>query len=341
MDPMNIESFLKPISPENPCGENLEYDADFQAMEQASQGKAEQQFGDIIIPAEPADWNTVEKLATSLLSRTKDLRVMLALVHAWTCRRGLPGYADGLLLIQEALLRFWEQLFPLLEENGETDPFYRVNALAGLSDKSELTLAVRNASLLRSNSDDLSLRDALTLLDGSKSECLDYPGGRPRLIDELSRGNQPGTVAVMWINERLLTIRTLLIGYLGDCYIPEMGLLLKTVSLVSGACQVTDISKLLPNRGTQVEQMAAPSVIDIPPAQQTIDWREVQVTSRADAQLMLEKAKQYFVQYEPSHPASLMIERVQGLSELNFLDIIRELVPDGVNQLENIIGRHK
>lgn len=57
---MNIDEFLAPISPDNPCGENLEYDADFQAMGQASQGKAEQQFGDTIIPAEPADWNTVE-----------------------------------------------------------------------------------------------------------------------------------------------------------------------------------------------------------------------------------------------------------------------------------------
>ena len=95
---MNIDEFLAPVSAEQPCGENLEYDADFQAMEQAMQGKAEQQFGDTIIPAEPADWTTVEKLAAGLLSRTKDLRVMLALTQAWTKRRGLSGYADGLLL---------------------------------------------------------------------------------------------------------------------------------------------------------------------------------------------------------------------------------------------------
>ncbi|WP_230373205.1 type VI secretion system protein TssA, partial [Enterobacter cloacae] len=188
---MNIEEFLAPISPEKPCGDNLEYDADFQAMGQASQGKAEQQFGDTIIPAEPADWNTVEKLATSLLGRTKDLRVMLALTHAWTRRRGLPGYADGLLLVQEAITRYWEPLYPLLEEYGETDPFYRINALAALSDKSDLTVALRNASLLRSNGDEISLRDAQALLDGSKTECPDYPGGRPRLIDELARGDQP------------------------------------------------------------------------------------------------------------------------------------------------------
>lgn len=338
---MNIEEFLAPISPDKPCGENLEYDADFQIMNQASQGKAEQQFGDTIIPAEPADWNTVEKFATSLLTRTKDLRVLLALTHAWTRRRGLPGYADGLLLVQEALTRYWEQLYPLLEEYGETDPFYRINALAGLSDKSDLTVAVRNASLLRSNGDEISLRDAQALLDGSKTECPDYPGGRPRLIDELARGDQPGTSAVIVINERLLAIRDLLTGYLGESGVPEMEQLLKTVGLVASACQVTDISKLLPNRDAQAEQHAEPQAVAASPVQQVTDWRSVQVTSRADAQLMLEKAKQYFAQYEPSHPAPLMIERVQRLSELNFMDIIRDLAPDGVNQLENIFGRRE
>ena len=253
---MNIEEFLAPISPEKTCGENLEYDADFQIMNQASQGKAEQQFGDTIIPAEPADWNTVEKYATSLLTRTKDLRVLLALTHAWTRRRGLAGYADGLLLVQEAIARYWETLYPLLEEYGETDPFYRINALAGLSDKSDLTVAVRNASLLRSNGDEISLRDAQALLDGSKTECPDYPGGRPRLIDELARGDQPGTTAVIVINERLLAIRELLTGHLGESGVPEMEQLLKTVGLVASACQVTDISKLLPNREAQAEPQA-------------------------------------------------------------------------------------
>lgn len=338
---MNIDEILAPISPETPCGENLEYDADFQAMGQASQGKAEQQFGDTIIPAEPADWNTVEKLATRLLGRTKDLRVMLALTHAWTRRRGLSGYADGLLLVEQALSRYWEPLYPRLEEYGETDPFYRINALAGLGDKSDLTFALRNASLLRSNGDEISLRDAQALLDGSKTECPDYPGGRPRLIDELARGGQPGTEAVFLINERLLAIRDRLVGHLGESGVPEMEQLLKTVGLVASACQMTDINTLLPGAEASVEQSATPPSVAVPPVSQVADWRSVQVTSRADAQLMLEKAKQYFAQYEPSHPAPLMIERVQRLSELNFMDIIRDLAPDGVNQLENIFGRRE
>lgn len=339
---MNIEEFLAPVTPENPCGENLEYDADFQAMGQASQGKDEQQFGDTIIPAEPADWNSVEKLAISLLTRTKDLRVILALTHAWTRRKGLPGYADGLLLIQEALTRYWPSLYPLMEEDGETDLFYRINALAGLSDKSELTATLRSAPLLRSNGEKLSLRDAQALLDGSKTTCPDYPGGRARLVDELVRGNQPETEAVILINERLQAIRNLLVGYLGEGNAPEMEQLLKSIELIASSCQTTDISALLVDRKPQAQQPAAApaSAASAPTRQAIADWRSVQITSRADAQLMLEKAKQYFIQYEPSHPAPLMIDRVQRLCELNFMDIIRDLAPEGVNQLENIFGHN-
>ncbi len=338
---MNINDFLTPVSPEHPCGENLEYDADYQAMEQATQGKAEQQFGDTIIPAEPADWMTVEKLAVSLLARTKDIRVILFLTHAWTKRRGLAGYADGILLLQQALSLYWDSLHPPLEENGETDPFYRINALAALGDKSALTAALRNASLLRSNGNDLSLRDAQALLDGTKNECPDYPGGRPRLIDELARGNQPGIEAIVQIDERLQTIRELLIGHLGESGAPEMHQLQKTVRTIASACQATDVLSLLPSgeeSGGVQESAPGPAAAVARPA---ADWRSAQVASRADAQLMLEKAKQYFSQYEPSHPAPLMIERVQRLIELDFMDIIRDLAPDGVNQLENIFGRRE
>ena len=336
---MNIDDFLTPVSPEQPCGENLEYDADFQAMEQASQGKVEQQFGDTIIPAEPADWTKVEKLASALLTRTKDLRVMLALTHAWTKRRGLAGYADGLLLIQQALSLYWDTLYPPQEEYGEIDPFYRINALAALSDKSSLTSAMRQSSLLRSGADELSLRDAQALLDGSKTECPDYPGGRSRLVDELARGGQPGIDAILQIHPRLQTIRDMLVGYLSESGAPEMEQLQKTVGLVASACQATDLGSFIPTR----EQLEAPMENQVvnaaAPVRQSTDWRSVQATTREDAQLMLEKVKQYFVQYEPSHPAPLMIERVQRVIEMNFMDIIRDLAPDGVNQLENILGR--
>lgn len=340
---MDIETLLAPVSPEQPCGENLEYDADYQAMEQASQGKAEQQFGDTIIPAEPADWTKVEKLALSLLERTKDLRVMLALTHAWAKRRGLPGYADGLLLIQEALTRYWEPLYPLLEEYGEKDPFYRINALAGLGDKSSLTSTLRTATLLRSNGDEITLRDAQSLLDNSKSECPGYPGGRPRLVDELALGGQPGIEAIVQIHARLETIRTILVSHLGESGVPEMEQLQKLTSIVALACQSgeTQAPQEIPDPDVQAENAPAATTTSAPARVVETDWRNVQLQTRDDAQLMLEKVKQYFARHEPSHPAPLMIERVQRLIEMNFMDLIRDLAPDSVHQVENIFGRRE
>jgi type VI secretion system protein ImpA len=111
----------------------------------------------------------VEKYATSLLTRTKDSRDagVNPCLDAPPRAGGLRGRAAA---GAGGARRYWEPLYPLLEEYGETDPFYRINALAGLSDKSDLTVAVRNASLLRSNGDEISLRDAQALLDGSKTE---------------------------------------------------------------------------------------------------------------------------------------------------------------------------
>ncbi|PDO90357.1 type VI secretion system protein TssA [Kosakonia pseudosacchari] len=335
---MTIESLLAPVSPEQPCGENLEYDADFQAMEQASLGKAEQQFGSTIIPAEPADWTRVEKLATGLLARTKDIRVMMALTHAWTRRRGLEGYADGLMLLGQALALYWDQLWPALTDGGEFDPFYRINALAGLSDKSSLTTTLRQATLLRSNGDELNVRDAQALLDGSKTECAGYPGGRVRLIDELTRGGQPGVEAIGQIEGRLQTIRTWLLEQLGESGVPEMEQLLKTVGLIAGVSRANRTQEPQATEQTAPADSAPQPVVAAPLAAHT-DWRTAQVTTRADAQLMLEKVKQYFTQHEPSHPAPLMIDRVQRLIELDFMEIIRDLAPDGVNQLQNIFGR--
>ncbi|MDI4516561.1 type VI secretion system protein TssA, partial [Escherichia coli] len=209
--------------------------------------------------------------------------------------------------------------------------------LAGLSDKSALTSALRNAVLLRSNGDELLLRDAQALLDGSKTECADYPGGRSRLIDELARGGQPGIDAILAIHQRLQTIREILSDCLGESGVPEMEQLQKTVAIVAGACQITDISSFHASREESAvsEHQAIPDAL----APSSVDWRSAQISSRAEAQQMLEKVKQYFAQHEPSHPAPLMIERVQRLIELDFMDIIRDLAPDGVHQLENIFGR--
>jgi type VI secretion system protein ImpA len=69
-----------------------------------------------------ADYRQVTTLARQLLeSKTKDLRLAVWLTEAQTKLSGFEGLASGLQLVKELLERFWETLYPELDEDGDAD----------------------------------------------------------------------------------------------------------------------------------------------------------------------------------------------------------------------------
>ena len=337
---MDIATLLTPVTPALPCGDDLEYHADFIAMEQACTGKAEQQFGATLIPAEPADWDRVATLACSVLMRSKDLRAMLALTRAWTELQGLSGYARGLELLTQSLQCYWQSLYPQLDGAGEEGARARLNVLAGLGDASMLTIRVRQLPFLHSATGDISLRDACSLLDGSKTDVPGYPGGRGRLMDELTPVRQPNIAVLLSIGECLQRLRALWTDYLGESALPAMDQMMKIVATVSEACRgrVSDSASFA---CSDIKRASMPPVAAERHSASVSDWRHSAIQSRSDALLMLEKVKMYFTEYEPGHPAPLMVDRVQRTIGLDFIAIIHELAPDGAAQLENLLGHRQ
>ncbi|PHM67001.1 hypothetical protein Xsto_00656 [Xenorhabdus stockiae] len=350
----NIDALLAPISSESPCGENLEYDDDFLLLEQSLVGKTEQQFGDFLIPAEPPNWLEVEKQATNLLlSRTKDLRIIIALMHAWVEARGLSGYADGLYLLRQTLERYWDEVWPKLEFDGEYDPLFRLNTLADIEDGSPLTLKVQNSILLKNVLQELSFRDVYSLLDGSITEISGYTGGRTRLLKELKQqSSSPELSILVIIHDHVIALSELINRHLSASHSPEFSLLLKHLNTViefsllkppaSAEAPVTDSDKAAPE-SESVSKPAPTSVkntlIPVPSADlSSFDWYEVEAHNREEVRMLLEKVKLYFITHEPSHPAPMMIDRIQQLIDRNFIDIISNLAPEGLHQLAIIFG---
>jgi len=70
----DVEELLAPIDQGKPCGDDLEYDAEMLALEQAARYRAERQFGATVIPAAEPDWRDVQARCEAMLARTKDLR---------------------------------------------------------------------------------------------------------------------------------------------------------------------------------------------------------------------------------------------------------------------------
>jgi type VI secretion system protein ImpA len=62
------------------------------------------------------------------------------------------------------------------------------------------------------------------------------------------------------------------------------------------------------------------------------------IDSRREAFSALEIVRLYFEQHEPSHPAPLLIRRIERLAGLGFAEIVEELTPEGLNQLKHLSG---
>ena len=143
---MEVPLLLAAVSATSPCGEDLEYDADFLHLERDSLGKPERSMGDSILPAEPPEWRSIQQQSLALLQRSKDLRITHFLLQSSLALEGVSGLARVLTLISELLKQYWADLHPRLDAEDNNDPTVRINALAGLT--SDVTVRLLRESIL-------------------------------------------------------------------------------------------------------------------------------------------------------------------------------------------------
>src|SRR5690606_14619044 len=109
--------------------------------------------------------------------------------QAWTEVRGLPGYADGLTLVADTLERYWDAVHPRLDSVGENYPMPSINTLSSWVDLAGWARRPRSRRPGNGVHGQLSLRDAESVLDGSRSDPDFYPGGRARLVEHLRQAS--------------------------------------------------------------------------------------------------------------------------------------------------------
>ncbi len=63
-----------------------------------------------------------------------------------------------------------------------------------------------------------------------------------------------------------------------------------------------------------------------------------EVNSREDVMRVLDKACDYFRRHEPSSPVPMLLKRAKKLMSKEFLEIVRDLAPGGVQEVEKIRG---
>ncbi|MGP1664835.1 MAG: type VI secretion system protein TssA [Rhodanobacter sp.] len=132
---INIDALLEPISDAAPCGEDLSFSSEFDAIQESRRSDdATLDQGEWITELKSADWAAVTQQCEKLLSsRSKDLRLAVWVAEACTRTQGFAGLADGYRLVARLCERYWEHIHPEAEE---ADQELRVGNLSWLLNQS-------------------------------------------------------------------------------------------------------------------------------------------------------------------------------------------------------------
>ncbi|WP_027815277.1 type VI secretion system protein TssA [Paraburkholderia bannensis] len=135
-------ALLAPINESSPCGEDMLFSADFDAIAYARRfDDPSLDQGEWVTEIKEADWPfVVERCSALLATQTKDLRVAVWLTEALAIQEGVPGLAQGYAVLTGLIERYWEQVHPLPEGDDVESRLGNVAWLAGRS--AELLRAV-------------------------------------------------------------------------------------------------------------------------------------------------------------------------------------------------------
>ncbi|MBP0491790.1 type VI secretion system protein TssA [Roseomonas sp. SG15] len=138
MDDLDLDAVLAPVSDDAPAGTDLREDYSpssvyFQLRDARAEARDAERQAEAIEADEVTapQWRTVQSLALrALTTGAKDLEVAAWMTEAMVRTGGLRGLATGAAVITGLVERYWDNLFPMPDEDGmET----RVAPLAGLA----------------------------------------------------------------------------------------------------------------------------------------------------------------------------------------------------------------
>jgi len=350
MSDFDIESVLSQVAGEAPCGQDLSHDPAYTALENMVLSRQQTMAGPKPkgTPEEP-NWAEVLESGCELLRRSKDLRVALYTALALLKLRGMPGLRDGLLLTRSVLERYWDCLYPQVDPADSDGHVERMNVLLALSPRSvsaqdPMKFRQRILAVPLCNSQRLgkfSARDiqiAKGQMAVSDAEAAEAP--QMSKIDAAFRDTPQEQLRTTWLAIQESIEHTVAIGRIfaernvgGEA--PDLSPLVKLLKGLGGFLQPyfdsADVVLTSQGREQNINQKTGASSGASSPTGQ-------EIRSREDVVAILRRICDYFARNEPSSPVPLLLRRAQRLVSKNFVEVIRDVCPDAINQIEIIGG---
>lgn len=333
IDPAKL---LEPVSDAQPCGRNLDYTPELMALEDSVKEPEEPGLKDVEA-IDSRNWRDILNKSEKLLRESKDLRVAVIMTRALLHVDGFTGYCAGLGVVKGIVERYWDGLYPALEE-GDPDPIVRLNALRELWNTPTLS-ELRNAVLVSVRGlGDFSLNDFLIAKGLHKPRA----GATPPSPQHVLRGFETGTTPELIAQARDGLENTKALETLVRSKANDHGFEVTPLREIFGRAVtgLGEFAKSAPSPGP--EQVDGPASEGAAPA---TEMRSVpmpiagEVHSRDDVVKLLDKIVSYYEKNEPSSPVPLLMQRARRMVTMNFMEIMKDLADKGLPQVEAVTGK--
>jgi len=332
---MLLDDYLTERGVAGPSGENLEYDPDYTALILAAQPKEERQAGKEIIPGEDPNFKDVTEKALAVLARSHDLRVSAVLAKAQLSLCGFEGLVGPVSYMRVCLENFWDTCHPMLDADDDNDPTMRINAVAGLA-SADMQRRLRLAPLTESPTfGRMSLRD-VAIAEGE----MPAPAGMANAPDKAKLSAAFMDTKPDLLKSRLAALKhliadTVALTVVFDDHTPGDGpdldpllrLLKRAAKLIAEAVGEPDVEEV-----AEPEPGEAPATIAV-----SVPGTGA-ISSALDVRMTLDRIIEYYAKFEPSSPLPLLLLRARRLVGADFMTILKDLAPSGIDSVKTISG---
>ncbi len=349
---IDINNLLEPISPDNAAGEDIRLDSeqlsDYSRIRDARKAaraaernavfpdKTQNQDTNWQVEADD-NWRTIRELAPQILrNKAKDLEIASWYTEALVRNAGFTGLRDGFQLIHGLIENFWDDLYPLPDEDGiET----RVSSLTGLNGEGSegaLIPPMRNVAITEGTDPGpfsywkyKQALDAERLTDEQgRSEANDKIGFS--LIDiQKTVNNSTQEFFVNLYDDVVASLNTykqigqLLNEHCGTLDSPPTSNIINTLTDIQGAIAHLARDKFPISSegeadmdGTTSGQNSGAGIATGP------------IKSRDDAFKNLMQISQFFRTTEPHSPIAYILEKAVNWGNMSLGELMEELIPD-------------
>lgn len=358
--PVSCQFLLEPISPEAPCGDDLEYDPQYMELFIRIVPKEKKTIGGgmgserLESEFEPVRWSEVERDCLTLLRRTRDIRLLTVWLRCRTQQAQAQGLRQGLFVLERLLAQWPSLLYPLMETEGEEDLLPRADALLAIAEPQGLLADIRALPVCGSGGLRLEVRDVERAFSLPLAEDAISPEAMRHRLNELGMQNPPDYAA---LQDSLALARSIdalaheqlgveapdlsrLLTLLGRLEVKSASLLVdnntprqknnNSLDVPIPADSGSDMATGNPYAAPGSEQDRASAVPDSAPGA-----LPGAIANRHVARERIRDVRLWFEEHEPSSPVSLLLRQAEQLIGKRFADVVDCLPQDLLQKWEN------